>query len=201
MLKVQMAINRDLQLELEDRKSRTDADKADLLRRIDDMESLNVKRLQEIDAVRRQLREQRYAVTKAGSASDPNPLVASAGTAATDAARERELLEELGGELSAADSDQNVVEVWVRSADLGSGASDTRRSTFFVVDFFNFESQATQLLPGRSPQFDFATTDCRHKPKRRHITEGSPLPSLARTTNPPPPRSTASLWTLASSGT
>lgn len=49
-------------------------------------------------------------------------------------------------------------QVWVVGAELEPGVLSAGSSTFVVVDFFDFESQATPLLPGVSPAFDFATT-------------------------------------------
>lgn len=43
-------------------------------------------------------------------------------------------------------------------AELEPGVLSAGSSSFVVVDFFDFESQATPLLPGVSPAFDFATT-------------------------------------------
>lgn len=43
-------------------------------------------------------------------------------------------------------------------AELEPGSLSAGSSSFIVVDFFDFESQATPLLPGMSPAFDFATT-------------------------------------------
>lgn len=43
-------------------------------------------------------------------------------------------------------------------AELEPGVLSAGSSSFVVVDFFDFESQATPLLPGMSPAFDFATT-------------------------------------------
>lgn len=43
-------------------------------------------------------------------------------------------------------------------AELEPGVLSAGSSSFIVVDFFDFESQATPLLPGVSPAFDFATT-------------------------------------------
>lgn len=48
--------------------------------------------------------------------------------------------------------------VWVVGAELEPGALSAGAASFVVVDFFDFESQATPLLPGLSPAFDFATT-------------------------------------------
>lgn len=43
-------------------------------------------------------------------------------------------------------------------AELEPGVLSAGSSSFIVVDFFDFESQATPLLPGVSPAYDFATT-------------------------------------------
>lgn len=42
--------------------------------------------------------------------------------------------------------------------ELEPGVLSAGSSSFIVIDFFDFESQATPLLPGVSPAFDFATT-------------------------------------------
>lgn len=44
------------------------------------------------------------------------------------------------------------------SAELEPGVVMAGASSFIVVDFFDFESQATPLLSGLAPAFDFATT-------------------------------------------
>lgn len=53
--------------------------------------------------------------------------------------------------------DDNLVEVWIRGAsiteDLPPGSS-----TFIVVDFFDYESQASPLLSGKEPKWDFSIT-------------------------------------------
>lgn len=43
-------------------------------------------------------------------------------------------------------------------AELEPGSLSAGAASFIVVDFFDFESQATPLLPGLSPAYDFATT-------------------------------------------
>ena len=49
-------------------------------------------------------------------------------------------------------------QVWIVGAHLKDGAISAGASSFFVVDFYDFESQATPLLTGLNPRFDFATT-------------------------------------------
>ena len=53
-------------------------------------------------------------------------------------------------------------------AELEPGVLSAGSSSFIVVDFFDFESQATPLLPGTSPAFDFATTFKVMKKKQFH---------------------------------
>lgn len=52
----------------------------------------------------------------------------------------------------------HTLQVWVVGAQLKEGAIAANASSFVVIDFFDFESQATPLLSGREPRFDFATT-------------------------------------------
>lgn len=54
--------------------------------------------------------------------------------------------------------DYMAKQVWVVGVELEPGVLSAGSSSFIVVDFFDFESQATPLLPGVSPAFDFATT-------------------------------------------
>ncbi|CAM9992724.1 unnamed protein product, partial [Choristocarpus tenellus] len=51
-----------------------------------------------------------------------------------------------------------MLQVWVVGAEVEKGMLTSGSSSFFVIDFFDFESQATPLLPGMDPAFDFATT-------------------------------------------
>jgi First C2 domain of RPGR-interacting protein 1 len=50
------------------------------------------------------------------------------------------------------------LQVWVVGAQLKEGVIAPNASSFVVVDFFDYESQATPLLAGREPRYDFATT-------------------------------------------
>lgn len=150
MLKVQMSINRDLHLELEDASSKRNEKTRDLLTKVEDYEALNVKRLQRIHTLEAQLKQARYSTTSRKlHAIDEDD--ASINTESTNL-----LLAELNeGDLAA---DENLVEVWVVSASLDEGVVSPGASTFAVVDFLTYESQATQWLPGSRPEFDFATS-------------------------------------------
>mmetsp|Transcript_13726 Transcript_13726/g.42525 ORF Transcript_13726/g.42525 Transcript_13726/m.42525 type:complete len:2018 (+) Transcript_13726:191-6244(+) len=150
MLKVQMSINRDLHLELEDASSKKSAKHAELLQKVEDYEALNVKRLQRIHTLEAQLKQARYSTGKSKLRSiDEDDR--SETTESTNL-----LLAELqDGDLQ---PDENLVEVWVVSASLDEGVVSPNASTFAVVDFLTYESQATQWLPGSKPEFDFATS-------------------------------------------
>lgn len=71
------------------------------------------------------------------------------------------------------------LQVWVVGAELEPGVLSAGSSSFIVVDFFDFESQATPLLPGVSPAFDFATTFKVRAHVRDIVTmaEGTPSPN------------------------
>ncbi|KAH8052323.1 thromboxane A2 receptor binding protein [Aureococcus anophagefferens] len=150
MLKVQMSINRDLHLELEDKGAKQGGEKRDLIVKLEDYEALNVKRLQRINVLEAQLRQARYATTKRGGGgrrARPGPRGRRASVASSR--RRNALLMELkSGELAA---DENLVEVWIVGMDLDDGLVSPGSSTFAVVDFLNFESQATRGCRARNP--------------------------------------------------
>ncbi|KAG5181255.1 hypothetical protein JKP88DRAFT_241524 [Tribonema minus] len=145
MLKAQMGINRDLHLELEERARQMDADKRGIAQKLADFEALALQRLARVQELEAQLRQLRYM---GGNGAAPED--------GSDAAAEETLLAELAdGDFG---PDQNVVEVWVVGAQLKEGVIAANASSFAVLDFFDYESQATPLLAGREPRFDFATT-------------------------------------------
>ena len=53
---------------------------------------------------------------------------------------------------------ENLLEVWVVEAQLDSKYFDQNAHTFMMVDFFDFESQPTQLEQGLNPKYDFSST-------------------------------------------
>ena len=52
----------------------------------------------------------------------------------------------------------NILEVWIKGANIRDGALPTGASSFIVLDFFDYESQTTGLLLGNNASYDFATT-------------------------------------------
>ncbi|CAM9344057.1 unnamed protein product, partial [Phaeothamnion confervicola] len=153
MLKAQLAINRDLHLELEDSARRGTAAAADLRQRLGDFEALALERLTRVHRLEAQVKQLIYGAKgkhgKGGHGGDG--ARAEEGEAHQDA-----LLAELAeGDFG---PDENVVEVWVVAAEVDASLLAAAAATFVVVDFFDYESQATPLLTGPSPRYDFAAT-------------------------------------------
>ena len=122
---------------------------AELLQKVEDYEALNVKRLQRAP-LEAQLKQARHGTTSLQSSGALMKMTSETTESTTL------LLAELNeGDLAA---DENLVEVWVVSASLDEGVVSPNASTFAVVDFLTYESQATQWLPGSKPEFDFATS-------------------------------------------
>ncbi|CAB1116161.1 unnamed protein product [Ectocarpus sp. CCAP 1310/34] len=152
MLKAQMSINRDLHVELEEACRRSTLDRGELGQKLRDFEALALERLTVINRLEAQVKQLLYGPARRQRLGAPG----DASAAQMEQEQESALLSELAeGDFSA---DQNIVEVWVVGAELEPGVLSAGSSSFIVVDFFDFESQATPLLPGVSPAFDFATT-------------------------------------------
>ena len=54
--------------------------------------------------------------------------------------------------------DENLIEVYIVDAEISETTVSSDASTFIIVDFFDYESQATTLTSGLYPRYDFATT-------------------------------------------
>jgi len=52
--------------------------------------------------------------------------------------------------------DENLMEIWIKSATIQDRVLPSGSSTFVVLDFFNFESQVTSLVSGYKPNWEFA---------------------------------------------
>jgi protein fantom len=173
MLKLQSAINKDLHKELEALLRSRDKDKSDLLRKAEDFEEIALRRLDKIHVLEAQIRQYVYGLAKTSKTKGKFPtIVGGANTNAPDddlettftgsdngAALLSELIDDAGansqGDLR---HDENLLEIWVKSASVKDGILVPGSSTFVVVDFFDYESQTTSLLSGLKPQWDFATT-------------------------------------------
>ncbi|KAJ8610862.1 hypothetical protein CTAYLR_009140 [Chrysophaeum taylorii] len=147
MLQVQMSINRDLNTELDRARSRQTAETKELVQKIEDVEALATRRLKRITMLEAQVKQARYHGV--GKQSRRAELLKDSGDDRSEA-----LLAEAG--MLAAD--ENMAEVWIVEVEYEEGVVVGDTSTFAVVDFYIFESQATPWLPGARPEFDFATT-------------------------------------------
>jgi protein fantom len=168
MLKIQSNINRDLHKELENYAHKKDKDKKEIEQRAEDFEELAMKRLNKIHSLEAQLREVVYRMAKKkGKGGRKDDMVAYLAADTTGAGMDTiseaetenvllsELLEEKNGEI---DPDENMIEIWVKSGTIKDGLIIPGSSTFVVVDFFDYESQTTSIMPTSKPHWDFAAT-------------------------------------------
>lgn len=169
MLKAQLAINRELHLELESAERAKSADAKALADRVQALEGELARgeaKVRRLEAQRKQRAYPVRASKNARSGAGGGRAAAEKGGADGDGEGEGEgvelasvaedndtLMEELGGERLG--EDENLVEVWVREACLDAMPD---APTFALVDFFHFESEATPVLEGRSPRYDFASS-------------------------------------------
>lgn len=155
MLKLQTNINRDLHSELEMIAQQRTIDVQDLRQTVADLEDLNRKRLNKIQALEAQLRQHVYKSTEYKSkrliTKDKTDLanIDSAEILLND------FLEETKGEGIA---DQNLLQIWCKSGEFFEGIIRPGCSSFIVVDFFDFESQTTTLQVGSKPHWDCGIT-------------------------------------------
>lgn len=164
MLKIQTNINRDLNKELENFTHKKDKDKKELEQRAQDFEELAMKRLNKIHTLEAQLREVVYGLSKRkrGQTAHGKKNFEAFGEdletiseVGTENVLLSELLEEKNGDI---DPDENMLEVWVKSASIKDGVILPGSSTFVVFDFFDYESQTTSIMPTSKPHWDFAAT-------------------------------------------
>ena len=164
MLKLESSLNKDLRLEIEGLTARGDADSKEHVSRMTAAEELAKQRLDKIKTLEAQIRQMVYSAAGKGydalMAGVPPEMrdklkrdLAAAGR--PDAALLADLLHERGAQLQ---PDENLLEVWVKSAEIRSPLAEPDAQTFVVVDFLDFESQATQLMDGNAPKWDFAAT-------------------------------------------
>jgi len=171
MLKLQSGINRDLHKELEVVVHKRDADKKLHSKRADEAEMLAKRRMDKIEVLEAQVKQLLYDVNKrpnggkgggnmqvkepiakpqSGVAFEHEAIASDAGNALLN-----QLIEEGGGELS---PDTNLLEVWVKGANIVGNSVPSGASTLAVVEFFDFNSQPTSLERGSKPKWDFAAT-------------------------------------------
>ena len=166
MLKLQTGINRDMHKELELLTKMKHSDKLDLQQKADSLAELALKRLNKIHSLEAQVRQFVYGLSK-NSSKFKNPLLIApfspedkenTDNNMLEADNNRLLADLIGDGSNSLRPDENILEVWVKSAAVRDGILNPGSSSFVVVDFFDFESQATSLMSGIKPQWDFAAT-------------------------------------------
>lgn len=167
MLKLQATINKDLHKELDALVYSRDKEKHEMQQKAADFEQLALQRLDKIHSLEAQLRQFIYGVskhTKNQGGGKSVPLSPEKGKLADnlddgddgdDALLQELLMDSPNGEIR---PDENLLEIWIKSASIKEGVLTPGSSTFVVIDFFDYESQTTSVLGGIHPQWDFAAT-------------------------------------------
>jgi Ca2+-binding EF-hand superfamily protein len=160
MLAAQVAINRDLNTELEEATVRRTGETATLASRLDDFEKLAAARLKKIASLEAQLKDHIYGVGGGGGGFAADTAAAAAAEVMEDGEVVEPLREDNLAAACAGDfgPGENLLEVWVVEAGLDSAYVDAGAHTFMMVDFFDYESQPTQLEQGLRPKYDFSAT-------------------------------------------
>ncbi len=169
LLKMQASINKDLHKELDVLVYSRDKEKHEMQQKATDFEQLALQRLDKIHSLEAQLRQFIYGVSKhtknqGGGKTVPLSPEKGKGTEITsydtdddgsDALLQELLLDSPNQEIR---PDENLLEIWIKSASIKEGVLTPGSSTFVVIDFFDYESQTTSVLGGVNPQWDFAAT-------------------------------------------
>jgi len=134
----------------------------ELIQRAEDFEQLAMRRLEKIQLLEKQVRQHVYSLAKKkmppGEVAKHLDDHLETSTVESDADTNillSDLIDEKGGDIQ---PDENLLEVWVKGATLDDKLLVPGSSTFVVIDFFDYESQATSLVNGKTPQWDFAAT-------------------------------------------
>ncbi len=155
MLQAQLSINRDLHLEIEDLGRKKMDDKRELNGKLADVEALALDRLTTVHRLEAQIKQLIYNAARSGEKRGERDIAIHGKQ--DSFANDKALLQDLAADCTFT-SDENIIEVWIVGAELADGALYPESSCFFVVDFFDFESQTSPIISGSNPQFDFAAT-------------------------------------------
>lgn len=164
MLRIQSDLNKQLHKELAGLVGNRDKDKKDLIQRCEGFEEMARKRLEKVHMLEAQVRQLVYGGAGIGGgtkgAAHGLPYSEELTNFPADSQMENPLLNVLIDEKNGEDiqPDENLLEVWIKGATLRDGLVQPGTSTFVCIDFFDYESQATSLLSGSRPQWDFAAT-------------------------------------------
>lgn len=181
MLKLQVNINQDLHKELESLVYSKDKDTNEYQGKIGNLENVALQRLDKIHTLEAQLKQLIYGLSKqtkkktGGKDGDVNMnmnmkgmmgmfgeekegILSEAMQSMVDPEHQAFLLELLKDADGNVQPCENVLEVWIKEAQINNGVVLPGSSTFVVIDFFDYESQTTSLIAGNTPRWDFAAT-------------------------------------------
>lgn len=158
MLKMQVGINQDLHKELAALVLVRDKEKCDLAKKTTDFEQLSLIRLEKIHKLEAQLRELTYGLGKNLKAKSSAFIENGDTSTIADIDEDNNLISQLLSDKKEIEPDENLLEIWIKRAKFEDGVLPPGSSTFVVVDFFDYESQATPLIGGGKPSWDFAAT-------------------------------------------
>ena len=149
MLRLQSTINKDLCGEVEILTRRMNSEKRDSSLKIKEVETISTRRREKIKLLEAQVRQFLYNVSRTPTQAVDGEHSAIAGTS-------NDLLTELFAGRGSIAPDENLVEIWVKTGAIPDKFLVDGSLTFVVIDFLDFESQTTSLLPGSNPQWNFA---------------------------------------------
>ncbi|GBG27119.1 Protein fantom [Hondaea fermentalgiana] len=155
MLKAQTAINRDLNEEISDLQRKVKGSNNELLRKLEDYETLCARRLQKIHALEAQIKQLlKKAKKQASSASSPRQ------GRRDDARDDDDAISIVSLAASASDfgPGENLIEIWIKDAKLDETKLEQAATTFVMLDFYDYETQTSPLVSGLTPNFNFAAT-------------------------------------------
>lgn len=164
MLRLQSSISKDLHKEVETLVRKMEREKSDFQKKAMEIESLSARRQEKIQSLEAVIRQHVYSTAKGGKSVglllDSKAAMRSAPAAADTVPEVQndllvELINEKDGDIR---PDENLLEVWVKACTIQDRIVLPGSSTFVVIDFFDYESQATSLVSGSKPNWDFAAT-------------------------------------------
>lgn len=152
MLKLQTSINRNLHTELDMATHKKDNEILQLQNDIRIHEERNKKREDKIMELKAQLREFKYPLHSSRSASVGSNISIEDYEYQSKALRDS--FESNNGEL---EINENLLEVWIKSARFNNGILAANSGTFVIIsNFYDYTAQATPIISGQKPLWDFA---------------------------------------------
>jgi hypothetical protein len=139
-------------------------EKSEFQRKTIEIESVSNRRQEKILSLEAVIRQHVYSTAKGGKGGknfellgDKKADLHSAMESTPEIQNDllAELIDEKDGDIR---PDENLVEIWIKNCSIQDRIVQPGSSTFVVVDFFDYESQATALVSGNKPHWDFAAT-------------------------------------------